>query len=52
MPATIETIKSTIIPITKIFLAEDFIRYSFSSGHLPRHTPRLNLDFMIQNMAK
>jgi hypothetical protein len=24
-PATIETIKSTIIPITKIFLVEDFI---------------------------
>ncbi len=52
MPATIDTIKSTIIAITKIFLAEDFIRYSFSSSHLRRYTPLLNLDFMIQNIAK
>jgi len=27
MPATIETIKSTIITITTIFLVEDFIGY-------------------------
>ena len=46
MPVTIEAKKSKIIPMTTLFLVEDFIRYEVSMSFLLRYVGLLNLSFM------
>lgn len=46
MPVTIEARKSKIIPMTAIFLVEDFIRYKVSLSFLLRYVGLSNVGFM------